>query len=697
MSCITRGRKPLQSHQKKFVEAFIRSKLRGAIAIHGAGSGKTLLAVTTSKCYLNKYPDHTVIVITPASLLTGFKKELSEYDSSKNPRYRFYTYAGYVRNPCDCEDSLIIVDEAQNLKNAEGAAFKAVINCAKEANKVLLLSATPIINSPYDLEPLMSLIHGKTPTDESTFNEIINHKKLSQVYFGCRLSFFENDPVRAKKYFPSTKEVFVPIVMDAGTSKLYQNLEKDKSTKDIANIFDLDEKDKKDLQSFFNGLRRVSSSSTQKINYMINFIKQITRTKKPNAKLGITQKMINKHTDKFIIFTHFKTHGSDLIIKQLKKEGISYGFIDGTVPKKKRAKVVDEYVAGKTKVILISAAGATGLNLLETGYMFLVEPSWNESEVIQVMARANRYLSHAKLPPAKRNVRIMKLMLIKQHESRNFDKLVCDKVKYESSNNNASIDIKMVVDSIRKQRVIVESLKFLESKITSLEKCRSKPQDLNIGKLYEMKKLDSVPRITVKESQALTAKPSPKLAKPQTNSHRTLKKETLNNNRCIIEHLLAITGVSKIKHPTTVLFNVTSHVLVYNFLASNTNIYSHVIAKRLSAGTAKKVRQLPRTRVVNAIKKYRIGVFNGYIDFETNTVSKMSTIMAQKLLKNIHSVSDITVALISWSFYKSTTFNTWLSSKNYKAIRYVSPFYMMSNELRTVPKKDAEMVILKIY
>jgi superfamily II DNA or RNA helicase len=688
MDCITRGNKPLQQHQKKFVESFIKSKQRGSIAIHGAGSGKTLLAVAVSKCYLGLYPDHFVVVITPASLLAGFRSELTAYENSKNCQYRYYTYAGFVREPCDCEDSLIIVDEAQNLKNAEGAAFKSVSDCAKNANKVLLLSATPIINSPYDIEPLMSIIHGKSPIDETTFNTILGHKKLSQVYFGCRLSFFENDPVRAKKYFPTTTEKYVPIVMNDTTLSLYKNLEKDKSTKQISNIFELDNEEK-DLQSFFNGLRRISSSSVQKINFMIKFITQVTQTKRPNNKLGITQNMLDTHTDKFIIFTHFKTHGSNLIIRELKREKIPFGFIDGSVPKSKRADVVDQYVSGDIKVILISAAGATGLNLLETGYMFLVEPSWNESEVIQVMARANRYLSHAKLPKARRNVLIMKMLIIKPHEADIFGKLITDKSPYENQDESPSIDVKMVVDSNRKQITINKQLKFLESKIQPLEKCKLKSSELDVNKLFEMKKISSVPRITKAETKLLTQKPDPSLAKPQSNSHRTLKKQTHTNNLTLVTHIINMSGVKLLKYATTILFDVVSPVLVYRFIEQSTNVFAHVMTDRLTPKSAKSIRDLPRSRVVTTTKKYKLGVFNGYIDFETNSINKMANAPTLRRIKQMHEKTDVTIAVISWDLYQSSSFDTWVTSKNHKIVKYFSPLHMH--------KKEAEMVVLKIY
>ena len=45
----------LQPHQIKFIKQFVFSNLRGTIAFHGVGSGKTLNAVVCSYYYLKMY------------------------------------------------------------------------------------------------------------------------------------------------------------------------------------------------------------------------------------------------------------------------------------------------------------------------------------------------------------------------------------------------------------------------------------------------------------------------------------------------------------------------------------------------------------------------------------------------------------------------------------------------------------------
>lgn len=488
--CISRSSKSLLHHQVKFVESFIKSKHHGALAIWQVGSGKTLLSVAASKCYLDKYPDGKVIVITPASLLAGFEAELRAYERKAARKYKFYTYASFYRNPCNCKDALIIVDEAQSLKSPDSASFKSVLKCSMAAAKILLLSATPIINKLYDIEPLMAIMHQHPVISETAFKRIVKTPALARAYFGCKISFYTADPKTTKAYYPAVKKIHVGLVMNPTTLRTYSNLEKDKTTVALNNIFDIADSADHDLQSFYNGLRRLSSSSTQKIQFIIDFIIQVTRIKKPNKTLNITQQVLDEHTDKFIIFTHFKTHGSDLIIQALKKHNIDYGFIDGSVSKTQRKHVVDDYVSGRVKVILISAAGSTGLNLIETGYVFLVESSWNSSEVIQVEARAIRYMSHIRLPKQKQHVLIIRLALIKPQEAKHFVDLITAKIDYKKQAYRASIDVKMSADAIIKQREIDAFLRNMAKKIPQLESCKAVKKIDDVDAVYKLLESD---------------------------------------------------------------------------------------------------------------------------------------------------------------------------------------------------------------
>jgi superfamily II DNA or RNA helicase len=179
----SKTKKP-KPHQIRFADAFLHSRYRGAIAIHGIGSGKTLTSVITAIMYLKRRPHNFVKIATPVSLLEGYKNELYGYhpQALEDKRYQFYTYdelsngieSGAIKN---CKNSLLIIDEGHNLRtevtfsdSSKSAdvqtgirSYNILQRCAMFADKVLILTATPIINEPYDIVNLVSAINGEEP------------------------------------------------------------------------------------------------------------------------------------------------------------------------------------------------------------------------------------------------------------------------------------------------------------------------------------------------------------------------------------------------------------------------------------------------------------------------------------------------------------------------------------------------------
>ena len=77
---------------------------------------------------------------------------------------------------------------------------------------------------------------------------------------------------------------------------------------------------------------------------------------------------------------------------------------------------VYKYNKGINKVILISSAGAEGLDLKETRTVIILEPHWNQSRIEQVIGRAARYHSHSNLPEIERRVDVFNLVLKKNEK-----------------------------------------------------------------------------------------------------------------------------------------------------------------------------------------------------------------------------------------------------------------------------------------
>jgi superfamily II DNA/RNA helicase len=89
----------------------------------------------------------------------------------------------------------------------------------------------------------------------------------------------------------------------------------------------------------------------------------------------------------------------------------------GKMNKESRRQSVEKFNTGQANVLLISRAGGEGLDLVATNIVYILEPTWNDAAIQQIIGRAVRRNSHASLPPAERVVHVYSMMLLKPVES----------------------------------------------------------------------------------------------------------------------------------------------------------------------------------------------------------------------------------------------------------------------------------------
>ena len=80
---------------------------------------------------------------------------------------------------------------------------------------------------------------------------------------------------------------------------------------------------------------------------------------------------------KALVFSQFVKH-LNLVREWLDEQGISYQYLDGQTPLKKREERVKAFQRGEGDVFLISLkAGGVGLNLTAADYVIHMDPWWN--------------------------------------------------------------------------------------------------------------------------------------------------------------------------------------------------------------------------------------------------------------------------------------------------------------------------------
>jgi superfamily II DNA or RNA helicase len=111
--------------------------------------------------------------------------------------------------------------------------------------------------------------------------------------------------------------------------------------------------------------------------------------------------VLSNWNSKHVLFTFFKTKaGVNLIHSLFKLCGITTEIYSGDVSDGKRKKILDIFnseknrYGNKIKVLLVTEAGAEGINILETQHMHILESSTREMKIQQAIGRVVRYRSH---------------------------------------------------------------------------------------------------------------------------------------------------------------------------------------------------------------------------------------------------------------------------------------------------------------
>lgn len=181
----------LQPHQQATLDFFLASPNRGILLIHGTGSGKSLSAISIAE-NLKRYRE--CVIIAPKSLHDNFRKEIRRYGSTNPDRYRFVSsnasnmidkletstdeLTGIDVKSLRLDGKLIIIDEAHNLlvgmsngsKNA--SALYDMLMAAKNC-KIILLTASGIINNIYEIVPALNICKGPIRTEDGEWTTLL--------------------------------------------------------------------------------------------------------------------------------------------------------------------------------------------------------------------------------------------------------------------------------------------------------------------------------------------------------------------------------------------------------------------------------------------------------------------------------------------------------------------------------------------
>jgi superfamily II DNA or RNA helicase len=396
----------LKEHQKKPIE-FMKYN-RGVILYHGLGSGKTLTALFA--VYQFKYD---IIIVGPKSSRKTFIDNIQKAEMDL-ARFTFYTYTKIKKileiNITIFKNRSVIVDEAHNIRN-ENMYNLYIASALMAASKIILLTATPVVNYLNDLSVFVNIVKGEDvlPTDRKLFDQmfyddekmvIINQKILFNKIKNT-ISYYKIDDT---ENYPTSTTHYVEVEMDHAQIDEYiyyirKIIYEDKDI--VSNI---------DILNIDYGML-----PNKKKNFFLNVTRQLSNTVKnseDSPKIKEIYKKIVEGPYPIIVYSNFLKNGIYTLAVLLEKNNIGYKTITGFTTNDKLNVIVSNYNNGLYKVLLISSAGSESLDLKNTRQIHIMEPHWTNARINQVIGRTIRYKSHENLPLDQRHVDIYRWISI---------------------------------------------------------------------------------------------------------------------------------------------------------------------------------------------------------------------------------------------------------------------------------------------
>ncbi len=413
----------LREYQKEGVNwlCFLRKNDFGGILADDMGLGKTLQALTffeivrTSRA-LKKCSKRAHLVVCPTSVVTNWQEEMIKF----TPKLKYYLYHGPKRKKeifnlkkidviitsysllqkeidffLSMNFDVVLLDEAQNIKNANSKTAKAV--CQLNSIQRLSLTGTPMEN---DITEFWSQFNFLMPSLLGTLKDFHNlyvqpkyQKKLKKKEFDYSLLRKQTKPfilrrlkANVAKSLPPKTEQIIYCEMYPAQRKIYNAV----LLAEKKSLFRKIEENKKNNQikiSFFEALLKL-----RQICCDPRLSKLIVDNPPPSAKLDLFLSHVEEIVSeghRILVFSQF-VKMLNLMHQPLKKRNIHFLQLDGSTNNRQAS--IDKFQNDSHySVFLISLkAGGTGLNLTAADYVIHYDLWWNPAVENQASDRAYR-------------------------------------------------------------------------------------------------------------------------------------------------------------------------------------------------------------------------------------------------------------------------------------------------------------------
>lgn len=434
-------------HQERFASNVINQPkhVKGMLGYMSLGSGKTFSSILTAQKM-----ERPIIAVVPASLRDNYKKELAASGFTGDATVISYDEARELRHDEafneKAKNSVVIYDEAHKM-GMSGSKTSAVSKIP--AAKKLMMTGSPIRNYPHELAPLINALNpDSVPSDPAEFtSKFVKEVKVYPGFWarmkgvkpGIKKELANKDKFQdaikdivehyqaSLEHFPSSSEEHINVDMSPRQTAAYDAILRKNPgfAYKLKHGIPPGKEELHKYKQFLVGLRQVANTPKEfaskfdtgddtKIQRMVSEIETM-HGNTPNYKA--------------LVYSNYLKSGIKALHENLTKKKIGAEVYSGELNDSQKKSLVDRYNSGKTKVLLVSGAGAEGLDLKGTKHVLITEPHWNTGRIDQVIGRARRYKSHAHLPEEERHVHIQhffakypktpfqKVLGLKEHKS----------------------------------------------------------------------------------------------------------------------------------------------------------------------------------------------------------------------------------------------------------------------------------------
>ncbi len=420
--------------------------------------------MAASQCFLAANPTNKVVVISPASLIGNFEKEMIKYGGKLSAQYSFYSFTkfsslnkGAFVTPFDIyyRENHASTKKIYNKIYGEMDEDELLHKMNKDFTVIKKTKPPPPPEkSKYQIyKEKADLINVQQRYDCKNTMVIIdeahNVRNMGTKYKTELLCVMQSKKLLLLTATPFVNRLhdFVPLInmlyrdpdiLKKENKRIPVEINQDKYELYLEHIYDmlqgkvtfLNDKD----PNFFPKVIRHKKEINMSMEYYKKYEKALTVDREygdaPEVfyngfrravnKIGIDEYINEKletilkiidNGEQTLVFTNWLESGVEILEKEFEKNDITYMVISGEVLASTRLGIVEKFNNKKVQVLLITLAGSEGLDLKEVRNVIILDPVWNGSVMEQIIGRAVRYKSHIKLPVPERRVDVYNLIL----------------------------------------------------------------------------------------------------------------------------------------------------------------------------------------------------------------------------------------------------------------------------------------------